>query len=44
MNGWPEDQKYRASLVQNPVPVYYEQEKEVENATAHFSSLPSVDL
>lgn len=45
MNGCPEDQKYRASAVQYPAPVYcYEQEKEAENDTAHVSSLSSVDL
>lgn len=44
MNGWPKDQKYRASFAQSLAPVYYEQEKEAENDTAHVSSLSSVDL
>ncbi len=44
MNGWPKDQKYRASFAQSLAPVYYEQEKEAENDMAHVSSLSFVDL
>ena len=44
MNGLPKDQKYRALFAQAFAPVYYEQEKEAKNDTAHVSSLSSVDL
>ena len=33
------DPKYRASFAQSLAPIYYKQEKEVENDTAHVSSL-----